>query len=173
SADGWYKDAAGNVSTTASASITLDQTAPSNGSVSATPGTGQVTLSWSGFADSGSGLNAGSYKLVYSTAGTPAAACTSGTVLSNGAATSFTHTGLTGGTTYSYRVCVADNVGNVATGATVSYTAPTVDGTAPVGTLAINSGVAYSGTTAVTLNLAASDAVGVTGYYLRSEERRV
>src|SRR5260221_240038 len=136
----WYKDAAGNVSTTASASITLDQTAPSNGSVSATPGTGQVSLSWSGFGDSGSGLNAGSYKLVFSTSASPAAACTNGTVLSNGAATSYTHTGLVGGTTYFYRVCASDNVGNVASGATASAT-PTsggTDTTAPTGSVLIN-----------------------------------
>jgi len=79
--------------------------------------------------------------------------------------TSFTHTGLTGGTTYSYRVCVADNVGNVASGATASYTAPTLDTTAPR---------ARSRSTVVrlhrcdrgALNLAATDAIGVTGYYV-------
>src|SRR2546426_5695667 len=51
----------------ASASIALDQTAPTNGSVSATPGTGQVGLSWTGFGDTGSGLNAASYKLGFNT----------------------------------------------------------------------------------------------------------
>src|SRR4029077_14359166 len=82
------------------------------------------------------------------------------------AATSFTHTGLTSGTTYNYRVCVADNVGNVASGASTSYTVAAGDTTAPVGTVGINSGAAYTGTTSVTLNMSASDAVGVTGYYM-------
>src|SRR5439155_276311 len=52
----WYKDAAGNVSTIAAASILLDQTAPSNGSAAALPGSSQVALSWTGFTDAGSGL---------------------------------------------------------------------------------------------------------------------
>src|SRR5439155_25093818 len=109
----WYKDAAGNVSATASAAILLDQTAPSNGSLTATTASSQVSLSWSGFADTGSRLNAGSYKLVYSAAGTPAAACTSGTVPSNGAATSFTHTGPTGRGSSARRVGGAKTVDNV------------------------------------------------------------
>jgi len=128
----WYKDAAGNVSATASDSILLDQTAPSNGTLTATAGNAQVSLSWSGFSDGGSGLaSANPYKLVFSTGGTPAASCTSGTQLLLGSATSFTHTGLTNGTTYAYRVCAFDNAGNTSTGATASATASAVDTTAP------------------------------------------
>jgi hypothetical protein len=48
--------------------------------------------------------------------------CTGGTVLLSGGFTSFTHIGLTNGTTYFYRVCVADKADNVATGATASAT---------------------------------------------------
>jgi FlaG/FlaF family flagellin (archaellin) len=117
----WYKDAAGNVSATASASILLDQTAPTNGTVIPTPASGQVTLNWSGFADTGSGLASASYKLVFSPTGFPTS-CTGGTVLLSGGFTSFTHIGLTNGTTYFYRVCVADKADNVATGATASAT---------------------------------------------------
>jgi hypothetical protein len=40
----------------------------------------------------------------------------------------------------------------------------TADGTAPVGTVSINSGATYTNTTAVSLRLQATDAVGVTGY---------
>ncbi len=119
----WYKDAAGNVSTTASASILLDQTPPTNGTLTANAGSGQVALSWSGFSDGGSGLaSTNTYKLMFSTGGFPAASCTSGTQLLLGTATSFTHTGLTNGTTYSYRVCAFDAAGNVSTGATASDT---------------------------------------------------
>src|SRR5207248_8718818 len=64
------------------------------------------------------------------------------------------------------RVCAAVNSGFAASGAPMRYRGPSGSGMSPAGTLGINSGAAYSGTTAVTLNLAASDAVGVTGYYL-------
>src|SRR4030095_3207703 len=90
--------------------------------------------------------------LCCSTSAWRAAACTSGTVLSTGG-TSFTHTALVGGTTYFYRVCVADNAGNVASGATVSYTAPVLDTTAPTGTLGIHSGAAATGSARGALNL--------------------
>src|SRR5205809_2977019 len=114
---------------TASASITLYQTAPRHGTVRATLSLHDALPIWSGFADSGSGLNAGSYKLVFSTAGTPAAACTSGTVLSNGAATSFTHTGLTEIGRAHDRTPVTATARMPATAGKNKYTAPTVDGT--------------------------------------------
>ncbi len=119
----WYKDAAGNVSPTASDSIILDQTLPTNGTLSATPGNAQVSLSWSGFSDGGSGLAASNrYKLVFSTSGSPNASCINGTQILLGNATGFTHTGRTNGTTYYYRVCAFDNAGNISTGAAASAT---------------------------------------------------
>src|SRR5207249_7853157 len=69
----WYKDAAGNVSGTALDTILLDQTAPTNGSVTPTAGSAQVTVSWTGFADTGSGLAAAPYTLVYSIGSAPRA----------------------------------------------------------------------------------------------------
>ncbi|MEO7157964.1 MAG: PKD domain-containing protein [Vicinamibacterales bacterium] len=161
----WYKDTAGNVSNTATASILLDQTAPTNGTITTIAASGQVSLSWSGFADDGSGVAASSYKLVFSTGKTPSS-CNSGTLLASDG-TSYTHTGLNNGTTYFYRVCVADNAGNLAAGATASDTPGGVtDTSAPVGTVVINAGAAYTGSTTVTLNLSASDAVGVSAYWL-------
>ncbi len=161
----WYKDAAGNVSATASDAILLDQTAPSNGTLTATAGNAQVSLSWSGFADGGSGLaGTNRYKLVFSTGGTPASSCTSGTQLLLGTATSFTHSGLTSGTTHYYRVCALDNAGNTSTGATASATPQASDTAAP--TLSITSptsGTTYSTRSSpLTLGGTASDTVGVT-----------
>jgi hypothetical protein len=46
---------------------------------------------------------------------------------------------------------------------TVNVAAPS-DGTAPVGSVAISAGDPYTNSTSVSLNLAATDAVGVTGY---------
>jgi hypothetical protein len=114
----WYKDGAGNVSAGTSDSIRLDRTLPSNGTLTGTAGKAQVSLSWSGFTDGGSGLaSTNRYKLVFSTGGTPATSCTSGTQLFLGTATGFTHSGLTNGITYYYRVCARDNAGNTSTGA--------------------------------------------------------
>src|SRR5262249_50027281 len=105
---------------TASDSIILDQTLPTNGTVSASPGSGQVALSWGGFSDVTSGLaTTNTYKLVYGTGALPTS-CASGTQLLLGTATGFTHAGLTAGTTSYYRVCATDKAGNMSTGATAS-----------------------------------------------------
>jgi hypothetical protein len=163
----WYRDAAGNISTAASDSILLDTTAPTNGTVTATPSSTQIALSWSGFADAGSGLASAPYKLFSSTSTFPAS-CT-GTPLFSGSQTSFTHSGLTNGTTYYYRVCATDNAGNTSSGATASarpQATDATDTTAPAGSLAFNPNVSYTASTSVTLALSASDGVGVTGYFL-------
>src|SRR3989338_7509776 len=99
--------------------VANDTTSPTDGTLSATGGNSQVSLSWSGFTDSGSGL--GSYKLVYSTSSTPSS-CSSGTQIWTGTGTSYTHTGLTNGITYYYRICATDNAGNISSGATASGT---------------------------------------------------
>jgi hypothetical protein len=165
----WYKDAAPNVSLTASAAITLDQTAPTDGTLTATAGNAQVALSWSGVTDAGSGLDATTpYTLVYSTGGSPASACTTGTPLYAGTGTSTTHTPLVNGTSYAYRLCAKDKAGNTAPGATASATPQALDAIPPAGSLTINAKATYTNSPAVTLTLAATDAVGVTGYYLAS-----
>ncbi len=99
--------------------VANDTTAPTDGTLSASAGNSQVSLRWSGFSDSGSGL--GSYKLVYSNTTTPAS-CSSGTQIFTGTSTSYTHTGLTNSTTYYYRLCATDNAGNTSSGATASGT---------------------------------------------------
>src|SRR5205814_8867423 len=69
----FYKDVAGNVSAAAAASITLDQSAPVNGSATATAGNGQVVVNWSGFIDAASGLpTTNTHHLFSSTACSPA-----------------------------------------------------------------------------------------------------
>jgi hypothetical protein len=115
----WFKDAWNNTTATAyTDTIVLDTTAPVNGTLTATPGSGQITLNWSGFSDASSGI--GSYKLVYATGSAPYS-CAAGTVLySGGLNTTFTHTGLNSSLTYYYRVCAIDNAGNTSTGATKS-----------------------------------------------------
>ena len=115
----WFKDKWGNVNPMPySDTIIFDTAAPTNGTVTGTPGDGQVTLSWSGFSDTLSGI--GSYKVVFSTGSYPPYSCSSGTTIYSGADTTFTHTGRANGTTYSYRVCAIDKAGNMSSGATKS-----------------------------------------------------
>jgi hypothetical protein len=99
--------------------IFVDSIPPTGGSLTATPGSPQVTLKWTDFTDSGSGINRA--KVVYSTSGFPAT-CMTGTVLYEGPyITTYPHAGLTAGTYY-YRVCAIDAAGNMSAGATASAT---------------------------------------------------
>jgi photosystem II stability/assembly factor-like uncharacterized protein len=95
----------------------IDSMPPVDGTLSAIPGPGQVSLSWTGFSDPMTGLD--KYKLVAAN-GTLPASCASGTLIYSGTDTSFVHTGLTKGITYSYRLCALDKTGNVSNGITAS-----------------------------------------------------
>jgi len=125
----WLKDGANNTSYLNRSQTTLyyDGTAPTDGTLNATLGDAQVSLSWSGFTDSGgSGLKStDTYKVVRNTGGYPNSQCTSGTQVYLGSGNSTTDTGLTNGTTYYYRACAYDNAGNVSTGATATATPQT------------------------------------------------
>ncbi|HSB33630.1 MAG TPA: fibronectin type III domain-containing protein, partial [Nitrospirota bacterium] len=116
-----YSDAAGNWSEVYSGVIIYDDTAPTNGTLSATAIPGTIALTWTGFSDAVSGLS--SYTLVYSTKSTPSS-CSTGLVLYSGPGTSYTHTGVAPGTTYNYRLCATDSAGNVSKGITTKVKAP-------------------------------------------------
>ncbi len=112
----WFKDVWGNVNSSPySDTILLDTVAPTNGAMTAVPGDAQVALEWTGFADTGSGI--GNYKVVFSKGSAPAS-CSLGKQIYEGPGTTYTHTGLTNGTLYYYRVCAVDNAGNRSTGRT-------------------------------------------------------
>jgi hypothetical protein len=116
----WFQDVWDNVTPTPySDTIILDTIGPTNGTLTATPGDTQVTLDWTGFMDAGSGIE--SYKVVYAKGSVPLS-CSVGTVIYSGTALSTTHTGLTNGTKYGYRVCAKDKAGNFSTGATATAT---------------------------------------------------
>ena len=96
----------------------IDGTAPTNGALTATPGTAEISLRWSGVSDAASGLaTTNPYRLVYSTSTSPATRCTNGAPIFVGAAGQFEHQNLVAGARYFYRLCATDKAGNVSMGA--------------------------------------------------------
>jgi hypothetical protein len=117
----WLRDEWGNVSAApVSASIVVDIKAPSMGTLSATPNTTSVRLSWVAATDAGVGV--AGYKLVFAQGTTAPASCTVGQLLAEGTDLAFVHTGLTSKTAYAYRLCAEDALGNWAAGKTLKTT---------------------------------------------------
>lgn len=111
----WWRDAHGNVSASpARASIILDTTAPTGGTLKVSLVAGQGTFTWSGLVDRGAGV--GSYKLVYSDKGPVPAGCATGTVAYVGTGTRAVVRPLVARKTYYARLCATDNIGNMNAG---------------------------------------------------------
>ena len=162
----WLRDAAGNtMAAPATATITLDTRVPTAGTMTAVAGVRQVTLSATGATDTGSGIAL--YRVVWSTGTTAPATCSAGTLLAESAGPSWTHTGLTAGTTYRYRICAVDRAGNLSPGATATAM-PVAELDAPSGTVVIEGGATWSRSTRVTVQLTATDASAVTSVCLTS-----
>lgn len=120
-------DNIGNAGNIYSKPVRQDSQLPTNPTLTATGGASQVVLNWTAATDAGSGLNATTpYKLVFTTGATAPTDCSSGTVIYSGTAITYTHTGLTNGTQYSYRVCAIDAALNMSTGTTASATPVTI-----------------------------------------------
>lgn len=151
------KDAAGNQAIVTD-TIRLDTTGPAGGTLKATAQNGAIALSWTAATDAGSGVSG--YRLVVAQGNTPAN-CSAGSLIYNGSARSFTHTGLTNGTLYGYRVCPADLAGNVGVGSTASAR-PAPELQPPTGSLKINGGTTVTRSENVTLSFNATDPSGVT-----------
>jgi hypothetical protein len=151
------KDAAGNQGVVTD-TIRLDTTAPTGGELKATAKDQALELSWTAATDAGSGI--GSYRLVVAQSAAPAS-CNEGSLIYNGNARSFTHTALTNGTLYAYRLCPTDAAGNAGAGSTISAR-PAPELVPPTGRVAINGGTTVTRVEGVTLNMDASDASGVT-----------
>lgn len=145
-------DAQGKTSaSSASASAkTLDTTAPTTptGLGASAVSQSQINLSWSGSTDSGGSGLAG-YRIYRN-----------GTQIGTSTATSYSDTGLSGYTTYTYTVAAYDNAGNVSTQST-SATAKTPDQTPP----SVPTGLTATSVTAtsVTLSWNASTDSGGSG----------
>ncbi len=138
---------------TAQADSGSDTTPPSNltGLTATAVSFSQINLSWNSSTD-----DVGVAGYAISRGGTPIATTPS---------TNYSDVGLNPSTTYTYAVAAYDAAGNLGGPNTVTVTTPS-DAAPPTGSLTINSGAPYSPWTAVTLSLAATDNVGVTGYYV-------
>ena len=168
----FLKDQVGNTTdatSSPSASIQLDLTPPTNGSLTATPASSgtEVSLSWAGFSDA---LSSVSNKLVVGNGGAIPSTCNTDTVLTTGTATTYAHAGLTPGTTYGYRVCAIDAAGNISTGASVQVTTASTDGTPPTGSIRINNGATWTKSRTVSLTLTAQDSSGVATMCISESE---
>jgi hypothetical protein len=93
----WFKDKDGNVSPECFAAIVFDEVHRAGGTLTATPTKAALSLNWSGFSASVSGIAA--YTLVFATNSIPAS-CSAGTLLYRGPATSFAHVSLNSSVTY-------------------------------------------------------------------------
>ncbi len=109
----------GGTGTATAITRTVDNTGPTTGTLTVTPGTDQNVLTWTASTDSQSGLRTGSIYDVRVLPGITPPSCTTGTSIYTGDLLTFTHINMvpaTGG--YSYRVCAYDNMNNPSTGAT-------------------------------------------------------
>ncbi|MDH4226414.1 MAG: hypothetical protein OEV59_01475 [Deltaproteobacteria bacterium] len=133
------------------ATVTTDATLPVDGTLTPTAVVGACNLTWATFSDANSGLHTtDAYKLMWSTAASPAANCTSGTEDTNVVTATATPYAFAGSSVLHYfRICAIDNAGNVSAGATASCT-PQVNA-APV-TSAAPVQYKTDGTTVITNN---------------------
>jgi len=159
-------DAAGNLSvysstasaTTAAAPDTTAPTAPSALAGTAA-GTTQINLTWTASTD-----NVGVVE--YRIERCQGASCTVFAQVGTSTTTTFSSTGLTGGTTYRFRVRAADAAGNLSVYSNiVAVATQTPDTTAPTAPTGLTATVV--GASQINLSWTAStDAVGVTGYHI-------
>lgn len=118
----WLRDLYGTTTSSAvTDTIGYDAIKPSNGTISGTSASGVVTLLWSGFSDSLSGI--ASYKVVRGAGATAPASCTQGIVVYTGTDTTIPVSGLSVGINYGFRVCAVDVAGNIGSGVTTTIRA--------------------------------------------------
>jgi chitodextrinase len=158
-------DAAGNLSdysavTTAVTMPDPDTTAPTapSGLSAAASSSSQINLSWNAASDS---VGVTGYRVERC----QGAGCSNFAQVATVSGTGYTNTGLSGSTSYTYRVRAGDAAGNLsgysASATAVTLTAP--DTTAPTAPSGLSAAASSSSQINLSWN-AASDSVGVTGY---------
>ena len=152
----WFKNREGVTNTIAYFdSITLD-TSPPSGNLTATANEFQISLDWSDFVDTTSGISG--YSLVFDNKKAVNKCGTKG-VLYTGDNTSFVHTNLDARKTYHYLVCATDNAGN--TSSVPKASAIPLDNAPPAGYVVINTNFSKK-SFSTNLAISATDPSGVT-----------
>jgi chitodextrinase len=159
-------DAAGNYSSRASLSVTTtassDSVTPGAPTLTATvQSSSSVSLSWSGSTDN---VGVTNYTIFSNGA----------LIATNGTATTYTATGLTAGTKYTFVVYAKDAAGNTspASNSAIVTTTPTSDTTAPTTPGALVQGAVTDTTVALSWG-ASTDAGGMAGYRLFQDGKQL
>jgi subtilisin family serine protease len=164
----WFRDVFGNTSAApVSDDVMVDATAPTGGTLTVARASGENVLSFGGFSDAG-GSGLVGHRVVFAIGGTAPASCRTGTQLYEGLDTAFTHTGLTNGTRYAYRVCALDGAGNLSSGVTGSAM-PVPETDAPTGTVTVAAGAVATNSRNVAVAITATDASAVTSMCLSGD----
>ncbi len=171
---GWMKDAANNISSTASASIIYETTAPSISSFTINSGDSSTSNTVVNLtitvSDSLSGIST-YYASETSTAPRATATGWIDITKTNSLSTTKSYTlsspGQVGTFTKTVYLWVKDSAGNVSDSASDSIQLILTNQSAPTNpSISINSGSSSTASSSVTLSLSAIDDTGVTGYYL-------
>jgi subtilisin family serine protease len=149
----WWSDAQGRVSVVpAVATITLDTTAPTDGTLAVQLAGDAATFTWSDFGDAGAGV--ASYRLMLGT-GPLAPRCLSGAVVAAGSITTATHP-VAAGQSYRARLCAIDRAGNTSEGSERAFI---VSSAGPTGKLVLAGGAAITRTRVVAATVATTAGV--------------
>ena len=157
-----FRDADGNVSDPATLSVYLDKAPPTGDEPDVTPGSGSVTVEWTAYRDTVSGLD---NHFIVGHEGTRPPRCSRSDVLWEGdsTATDATITGLISGN-YSVRLCVQDAAGNINPSRAYTVSVTGEEDPPVVVDFALNSGDVTTRSRDIYLNSDISDASGVSHY---------
>lgn len=150
----YYRNAHGQESPPATASISYDFRKPTDGDLAVSDGSRQASLEWSGFADASSGVV--EYVVVMDEGTSAPSNCSSGTQVHSGSGTTATVSSLSNGTNYTVRVCAIDDAGNMSRGTTGLLSPRGSSG--PRGSITINDGDAWTADRSVTITVDSTSA---------------
>lgn len=154
----WFRDAT-RISVPVTATIALDDSPPTPGTVTPVPGDGRAHLVWSGFDDAITEVvEYQVHVLADAPRGTFACIGTPDFVTSD---TSLTVPGLTNGDTYAVSVCGTDAVGHVSPAARTTFV-PAPEDVLPFGSVTLDGGAPVTADRVVDVELSATDPSGVT-----------